>query len=137
MDAPAASLQRVLLVTGSRTIHQAAVVNAVLDQVVDAIRPTCLMHGGARGVDQLAGAWATARGLAVRVVRPDLVQWPVAAFGPGKAYVMRDLAMVIEAHVVVGIWDGTSKGTRHTVKEAKRLNKLHGVWDQDGFRRPG
>lgn len=135
MSHNSSSLARVLLVTGSRTIRDEVVVNTVLDQVFDQLKPTLLIHGGAVGVDQIAGAWAAQRKLDVRVVRPNFGMWPRAAFGPGKAYAMRDLAMVAEATHVVGIWDGTSKGTHLTLKEAKRVKKLVSVWNEKGHKR--
>ncbi len=112
-----------LLVTGSRSIFNARVVHYALVQVFhDLGRPVDeLIHGGAIGVDTLAGEWAkTQQNLAVRVVRPTT---------PGKrGYIERDLAMVDMATHVVAIWDGTSSGTRITMEYAKSKGKLHSLW---------
>lgn len=119
--------RKVLLVTGSRSIKNANVVNSVLNSVVDSLQPTVLLHGGATGVDRLAGKWAAARGLLVEVKRPDFTTWPIRQF-KWKAYAMRDLAMVNEADVVVAIWDGHSSGTRITKDAAEKQHKLHLCW---------
>src|SRR6185295_25718 len=107
-DSPQRDAPRVigtLLVTGSRSIGDAALVFSVLDALP--LVPTVVMHGGAAGVDTLAGKWAKAKGYRVEVVRP-----PKPA-RPGD-YVRRDYKMVDAADQVVAIWDGHSPGTRHT-----------------------
>jgi hypothetical protein len=93
-----------LLVTGSRTIKNREVVFSILDETIkDLPNITELHHGGARGVDLLAGEWATEKGLAVFVHRPK----GYAAY----EYIARDRVMVDLVDHVVTIWDGQSKGT--------------------------
>lgn len=107
----------VLLVTGSRSIEDPWIVDYVLQQVVPAERATCIMHGGAAGVDTLADAWARQQGLPVVVV-------------PGQrgAYLARDKAMVERADRVVAIWDGHSRGTQYTADTAAGYGKLASLW---------
>lgn len=55
-----------LAITGSRrwrSIRQ-------IQQNLDEIAPSLIIHGGAMGADSIADAWARARGVAVAVVRP-------------------------------------------------------------------
>jgi hypothetical protein len=113
---------RSLLVTGSRSIKDPRIVNRVLDALPFEV--TQLIHGGAVGVDTLAGAWATAKGIPVTVVRPDFKTWPVARYR-WKAYGMRDRQMVDLADTTVAIWDGSSSGTRLTFEYANEKNKLY------------
>jgi hypothetical protein len=114
-----------LLVTGSRSITDRAKVFAALDAYVRKHEQqlTLLIHGGAIGVDTLAGEWAQERGVPVKVVRPDFQTWPVDQFR-WKAYAVRDRAMVDEADAVVAIWDGKSSGTRLTYEYAAEKGKL-------------
>lgn len=119
-----ALVDRTLLVTGSRSITDQAWVWAQLDAVVARHgQPQRLIHGGARGVDTLAGAWAKARDMDVKVVRPDFTKWPIATF-KWKAYLVRDYAMVDEADWCVALWDGLSGGTRTTKDYAQQQGKL-------------
>lgn len=112
-----------LLVTGSRSITDARVVAYVLVQVLHDLGGQVqeVIHGGAIGVDRLAGAWAAKQGWRVRVVPPKLD-------GGAHRYIERDLAMVDMATHVVAIWDGTSSGTRITMEYARRQGKLHSLW---------
>lgn len=114
----------ILLVTGSRSITSQQVVDACLDKFPQRVR--LLIHGGAVGVDTCAGIWAKARGIAVRVVRPDFAQWPREKY-KNKAFTVRDQEMVHYAERVVAIWDGQSSGTRLTFEYAKEFGKLHCV----------
>jgi hypothetical protein len=115
-----------VLVTGSRSIKDAAVVARILDALP--FRVSKLVHGGAPGVDVFAGAWATQQSppIAVKVVRPDFAAYPVRTF-KWKAYIERDYAMVREADIVVAIWDGKSGGTRKTFEYAETQGKLFHV----------
>jgi hypothetical protein len=112
-----------LLVTGSRSIF--ADKNVVGYALVQALydlggRVDQVIHGGAIGVDTLAGEWATAQGFPVLVVRPRV---------PGKrGFIERDAAMVDMATHVVAIWDGESRGTRFTMEYARGKGKLHSLW---------
>lgn len=112
-----------LLVTGSRSIKTKAVVEAFLDKFIQHTPVRLLIHGGAPGVDTLAGQWAKSRGIPVKVVRPDFKTYPVNRF-KWKAYTVRDYAMVDMADKVVAIWDGHSGGTRKTFEYAELKQKL-------------
>jgi YspA, cpYpsA-related SLOG family len=114
----------ILLVTGSRSIKDASAVAAVLDALPFTVAK--LVHGGAIGVDTLAGRWAASKGIPVKIVRPDFRAWPVARYRY-KAYGVRDREMVDMADEVVAIWDGYSSGTKLTFEYAETQQKLHAV----------
>ncbi len=114
-----------LLVTGSRSIKTQALVWACLDLVRPV--PALLIHGGATGVDTLAGAWAKSKGIKTCVMRPDTKAWPINKYR-WKAYTMRDYAMVDRVERVVAIWDGASHGTKLTLDYAARKGKLKGLF---------
>ena len=118
--------ERVLFVTGSRTLATAddrAFVAAVLDRFTARRHVDTLVHGGANGVDMHAHAWAQARSIPVRVVRPQHRRWSVRRY-PAQAYTLRDCALVDEADWVVAVWDGHSAGTQRAVAYANEQGKL-------------
>lgn len=113
-----------LLVCGSRSIRSQAVVSNGIDEALrgwSLLTPDieCLVSGGAKGVDQLAELWAGPAGVRVERFVPD---WE----GQGRrAGIERNLAMLdfigqSENPRVVAIWDGTSRGTKHSLDEARR-----------------
>lgn len=76
---------------------------------------TTVMHGGARGPDRLAGAYAESLGFEVEEYRAD---WK----GLGKrAGIIRNLDMLDAGpELVIAFWDGESAGTKHTITEARK-----------------
>lgn len=104
-----------VLVCGSRSINDIGVVAEAMDLV-----PTddyTVIHGGAKGVDHLAGEVAARRGLRVLVFKPD---W--AKYGKAAGY-KRNILMVNEADMVIAVWDGVSKGTQHSINYARKVDK--------------
>ncbi len=115
---------KILLVTGSRTIVDRDAVFAALDALGEL--PSMLVHGGALGVDSLAGRWAKSHNIPVKIVKVNFREFPVRTFG-WKGYLERDKDMVRMADAVVGIWDGSSTGTKYTIDFARTEGKLHSV----------
>ena len=113
-----------LLITGSRSITDKKLVFDALDKLEG--KPSVLIHGGATGVDTLAGEWAKSKGIEVNVVRPDWKKFPITQYR-FKAYAMRDRLMVDTSDVVVAIWDGVSSGTQLTFTYADTKGKLSHV----------
>lgn len=104
------------MVTGSRSWTHRSTIERVLAQMyVDAARPPLLLHGGARGADQIAADVAADLGWEVKAVYAD---WDRHG---KKAGVLRNLQMLdMNPHAVLAFWDGQSKGTRHAFEEAMR-----------------
>jgi len=75
-----------------------------LDRHVDVV-----IHGGARGVDLAAGVWAANKGYEVEV---HTAEWDELG---KKAGFVRNSEMVGLADAAIVIWDGESRGTRHTL----------------------
>ena len=101
----------ILLIVGSRGIT-----NVDLSPYV----PTdtdIIISGGACGVDAIAEKYADLHRLSKYIIRPDYKR-----YGRG-APLKRNEKMVDMADAVLVIWDGTSKGTRHTIKYAEKTNK--------------
>lgn len=80
---------------------------------------TELIHGGARGVDELCGRAAGVLGLTVRVFRPDWTPGGVYDAGAGFA---RNKRMLAEwPNVVLAWWDQRSRGTKNTIDTAAAM----------------
>ena len=97
-----------LLVVGSR---------GITDFCLDKYIPKdveCIISGG---VDTLAEKYADAHRLSKLILRPQYARYGKAA--PLK----RNEQMVELCDEVLVIWDGTSRGTKHTIDLAKAKNK--------------
>lgn len=101
-----------IIIAGSRTIGQAGFDQAV-SQCAWLGEAKTIVSGGARGVDQLAEAWASVKGIPVARYNPD---WK--RFGRG-AGILRNRAMVENADALLAIWDGKSHGTRQIIDYAR------------------
>lgn len=102
-------------VVGSRTITDTQKIFHVLDGMKDKI--TCLISGGARGVDSIAYAWAKKQGLETLILKPD---WKTHGRAAG---VIRNKEIIRQAEYVIAFWDGKSKGTHHSIQWAQKLHK--------------
>ena len=97
-------------VVGSRSITDADLAKYIPQDA------TCLVSGGAEGVDTLAERYAKEHGIPIRVIRPNYELY-------GKhAPILRDKQIVECADLVVAVWDGVSTGTAFTVDYAHERN---------------
>lgn len=78
---------------------------------------TEVISGGARGADKLAADWAREVGIKVYEHLPD---WD--RYGKRAGFI-RNEDIVKDADMVLGFWDGLSKGTANSLSIAKRLKK--------------
>lgn len=60
-----------ILVCGGRDFIDRAKLFSALDELHSVEKITTLVHGGARGADSLANAWAEPKGIPIRVYNPD------------------------------------------------------------------
>ena len=100
-----------LLIAGSRSITEFDLAPYIPPEV------DLIITGGANGVDTLAEQYADAHKISKLVLRPQY-----GRYGRG-APLKRNEAMVQIADAVLVIWDGTSKGTLHTVRFAEKSGK--------------
>lgn len=101
---------------GTRLCAEPAIVEAAINSSPWSSTITCLIEGGAAGVDRLARAWAQERGIDVITVDAEWRKCGRAA-GP-----RRNRAMIRE-HApdgVIVVWDGRSPGSASLVREARR-----------------
>ena len=76
-----------------------------------------IISGGALGVDALAEGYADKHKISKLILRPRYEKYGRAA--PLK----RNELMVDLADEVIVLWDGESKGTKHTIEYAKKNGK--------------
>jgi uncharacterized phage-like protein YoqJ len=100
-----------VLVAGSRGIT-----SFDLEQYIPS-ETELVITGGAKGVDQLAEQYADTHRISKFIMRPQYDLYGRAA--PLK----RNEVMVDMADLVIVVWDGVSKGTKHTIEYAKKKQK--------------
>ncbi len=100
-----------LLIAGSRSITSFDL-SPHIPADVDLI-----ITGGAKGVDTLAEAYARERGIPTVTVKPVYKKYGRAA------PVVRDKEMVDMADAVLVVWDGRSRGSKHTADYACERGK--------------
>ena len=99
-----------ILVTGTRHYSDDAHLNAVLD----AIQPSVVIEGAARGADELAHKWATSRGVQNDRYPANWKQYHRAA-GP-----IRNKQMLVEGKpdLVVAFPEAGGRGTQNMMRQA-------------------
>ena len=100
-----------LLIAGSRSITDFDVTPYVPSDT------TLIISGGANGVDTIAERYADSHGLSKLILRPEYKR-----YGRGAPLKRNDI-MVDVADCVLVIWDGTSRGTLHTIKYTESKGK--------------
>lgn len=103
-----------IAVVGSRDYPH---LDEVRQFVFEQERTTCIVSGGARGVDRAALDEAARLGMPVENYLPDWTR-----YGRSAGY-RRNEEIVAAADEVVAFWDGVSKGTKHTIDLATRAGK--------------
>ena len=100
-----------LLVAGSRGVRRFDLEKYIPEQT------DMIITGGAVGIDTLAEQYADKKHLSKLILRPQYERYGRAA--PLK----RNEQMVELCDVVLVVWDGSSKGTRHTIEYAEKIGK--------------
>lgn len=106
-----------VIVAGSRTINDYEIVRNALDETRQrGLNITAIIDGTARGVDELASRYAVEHGIYNIRVPAD---WKHYGNGAG---IMRNVQMAEIGDVLIAIWDGASRGTKHMIECAKARN---------------
>lgn len=100
------------IIAGSRTIGLYRVVVEAIESSGYTI--TELVSGGAVGVDRLGERWAKENGVPIAKFIPDWNKYLK------RAGFVRNEQMVNYADALIAVWDGTSRGTKHTIDLARR-----------------
>lgn len=110
-------------VIGSRGFDDQEKLYRALDSYHNKQKIDLIISGGAVGADQLAEQYAKERGIPVKIFKPDY-----AKHGRG-APIRRNTLIIENADIVLAFWDGKSPGTKNSLDQAKKLNKLYQVYD--------
>lgn len=102
----------IVLVCGSRNWMDAGIVRDRLSELPR--EELVILHGSARGADNIAHWWAVDHRVQVR---PFPAQWETHG---KRAGFIRNIEMLDEdPDLVIAFWDGTSRGTLHTINSAQ------------------
>lgn len=101
----------ILGITGSRSFHDNPpfnnrVTHNLFTEALNVLKPSAIIHGGAKGPDQWAHKWATGQGIPSRVILP--------ASHDRWAYLARNRAIVLASDNLLVCWDEVSGGTGFT-----------------------
>lgn len=107
------------IIAGSRSITDYKYLLKAIAQIDWEI--TEVISGNARGVDRLGERWARENNIPVRLFFPDWDKW-----GKSAGFV-RNHEMVEEAEALIALWDGESRGTKHTIGLAQGRSGLKKV----------
>lgn len=100
-----------VIIAGTRTIHNKELVYAAIKN--SGFDITCVLCGGARGVDLIGKEYALEHRLPVEMYLAD---WN--KFG-NKAGPLRNMEMAKNANALILVWDGSSKGSLSMLTEAR------------------
>ena len=104
-----------VLICGSRGVDDRAVVAQAVAE--SGMAPTHIVSGGARGVDTLARLYAQSNGIKFT---EHVADWE----GHGRrAGYLRNITMVDAVEAVIAVWDGESRGTKHSIDYATSQRK--------------
>jgi hypothetical protein len=117
------------IIAGSRGITSYDTLQAALAACPFTDNIKEVVSGGARGADHLGEMWATHSGLELTCMPAKWAMHGRAA-GPVRNREMAKYAATCkDGGALIALWDGSSRGTRNMIDEAK----LHGlrvfVWD--------
>lgn len=102
-------------IIGSRGFTDYNLLVRTLEPVKSKIK--LIVSGGANGADSLAEKYALANNILTEIYLPD---WET--YGRSAGYI-RNKTIIENSDIVIAYWDGSSKGTQHSIKLAKKLNK--------------
>lgn len=77
---------------------------------------TEIVSGGAKGVDSFAKEYAVAHDIKYTEFLPDYEKYGRSA--PLK----RNITIIKYADVVIALWDGVSRGTKHVIDNCRKMN---------------
>jgi predicted Rossmann fold nucleotide-binding protein DprA/Smf involved in DNA uptake len=105
-------------VTGSRSFSD----YSALSKTLDNLNPTQIISGGAKGADTLAEKYAEKNNIPFIKHLPKFKIDPNTPYHP-RWYLKRNEQIVRDSETIVACWDNKSKGTKHTVDYAKKMNR--------------
>lgn len=119
-----------VIVAGSRSITDPVLVSTAIHKSGLQEHMSCLISGGADGVDTLAEAYAKEQ--AINFLRMP-AQWQREGRTAGY---QRNLRMGAKADALIAVWDGHSRGTQHMIDiMVNKLKKKTFIYYPDGSKK--
>jgi hypothetical protein len=115
-----------LAIVGGRDFDNYALLSTIVDELRTRFTITEIVSGGAAGTDSLGKRYAQDHTLPLMVFEPNWKKYGKAAG------VIRNTDIIVNADIVLAIWDGASKGTNDSIRKAKKYNKRLFVHDYKG-----
>ena len=107
-----------IAIVGGRDFNDYTLLKESILAYIDAHeKPENIVSGGAKGADTLVAQFAAEMGIPLLIFKPDYQK-----YGRG-ATLVRNTKIIENAEVVFAFWDGQSKGTKDSIKKAKKLEK--------------
>jgi YspA, cpYpsA-related SLOG family len=103
-------------IVGTRTADNYEALKNIMDDLIP--KPTEIISGGASGADKMAERYAKENKLKMSIIKPD---WQTHGKSAGP---IRNLEIVAMCERMVAIWDGESRGTKHSIEAARKDGKL-------------
>ena len=100
-----------LAIVGSRNLSVKNLEDYITENVTE------IVSGGAKGIDSEVANYAMEHGLKLKVFLPEYERYKRGA------PLRRNLLIAEYADECIAFWDGSSKGTMHTVECFRKLNK--------------
>jgi len=108
--------EQLVLISGSRDTGNPDAARHMIHQRLAKLPPdTVIIHGGANGVDMWADGIAYGLGIATRVFVADWEQ-----HGRSAGILRNNDMLDLNPGLVIAFWNGFSRGTLHTITEARK-----------------
>ena len=108
-----------IIVAGSRTFNDYKMLSSALSGYRKPSEAITIISGGAIGADQLGERFARENGI---LIKRFPAQWNL--YGKRAGYLrnieMMNFALQGEKSILIAFWDGSSKGTKHMIDNAKK-----------------
>ena len=107
-----------VLICGSRSIQDKNLIWSKLDEIFSNTQDEIeILHGGATGPDVLGKNWAFQykKVVNIRAFLPDWERW-----GKGAGMLRNVQMLEAKPDMVIAFYDGISKGTEHTIRQAHK-----------------
>jgi len=82
---------------------------------------TCIISGGAKGVDSVASAYAKNNNIKLIEFLPNYKKYG------RKAPLVRNTEIIKNSDFVLAFWDNKSRGTLDSINKAKKMNKPYKI----------
>ena len=111
-----------VLVCGSRGFNDYVLMKTQIMKLLNRFDTTItIISGGAKGADTLAEDVAKQLGISTTILKPN---WD--KHGKSAGMIRNNAMLDMKPNIVLAFWDGKSKGTKHTIAEArKRKIEVH------------